>query len=58
MLTTLADKIADADMRGCKYLADFNDLDERGLGDTPKARKLLEKGQYWMDRYNKLTGNG
>jgi len=40
-----------------RYLADFNELNERGLGKTPKAQKLLEKGQFWRDRYNKLAGN-
>lgn len=57
MTKTLAEKIADADMRGCRYLADFRELEDRGLGNTPKAQRLLEKGQYWLDRYNKLVGD-
>lgn len=55
---TLAERIADADDRGGRYLAAFNELDERGLGNTPKAEKLLEKGQYWLDRSNNLRGCG
>jgi hypothetical protein len=52
---TLSEKIAEADMRGGKYLADANDAAERG--DYEKAEKLYEKGQYWLDRVNKLLGN-
>jgi hypothetical protein len=26
-------------------------------GDHVKAEKLYAKGQYWLDRYNKLAGN-
>lgn len=54
-MKTLAEKIAHADMMGCKYLADANEAVERGKHE--KAEKLYEKGQYWLDRYNKLTGN-
>jgi hypothetical protein len=57
MTKTLAEKIADADDRGGRYLAAFNELDEAGKGNTPKALKLLEKGQFWLDRSNKLRGN-
>jgi hypothetical protein len=53
---TIADKIADADMRGGKYLADANEAAERG--DHDKAEKLYAKGQYWLDRSNKLRGCG
>ncbi len=55
---TLSERVARADELGSRYLADFNELDERGLGNTPKAWKLLEKGQYWLDRSNKLRGCG
>lgn len=40
-----------------RYLADFNELDERGLGNTTKAQKVIAKSQFWRDRYNKLAGN-
>lgn len=52
---TLSERIADADMRGSKYLADANEAAERG--DHVKAEKLYEKCQYWLDRVNKLLGN-
>lgn len=52
---TIEEKIADCDMRGGKYLADANEAAERG--DHEKAEKLYEKGQYWLDRVNKLLGN-
>lgn len=52
---TLAERIADADERGSRYLADANEAAERG--DNAKAEKLYEKGQYWLDRYNNLAGN-
>jgi hypothetical protein len=51
----LSERIADADMRGGKYLADANEAAERG--DHAKAEKLYEKCQFWLDRSNKLRGN-
>jgi hypothetical protein len=51
-----ADKIAHADERGCYWLAEANQASERG--DHAKAEKLYAKGQFWLDRLNKLTGNG
>ena len=56
MAKTLSEKIADADARGGKYLADANEAAERG--NQEKAEKLYEKGQYWLDRSNKLRGCG
>lgn len=55
MARTLKEKILHADDQGCRRLAEANDAAERG--DHVKAEKLYEKGQYWLDRYNKLTGN-
>lgn len=55
MSKTLAQKIADADEKGCFYLAEANEAGERG--DKAKETKLLEKGQFWLDRLNKLLGN-
>jgi hypothetical protein len=52
---TLSERIADADDRGGRYLADANEAAERG--DTVKAEKLYDKVQYWLDRSNKLRGN-
>lgn len=55
MKKTLKERILEADERGNRYLADANEAAERG--DTAKAEKLYAKGQYWLDRYNKLVGN-
>ena len=52
---SLGERIADADMRGCAYLADANAAAERGQHE--KAEKLYAKGQFWLDRYNKLVGD-
>jgi hypothetical protein len=54
---SLHERKLDAEILCGRYKADFNELDERGLGDTPKAQELLRKGQFWLDRYNKLAGN-
>jgi len=51
---TLAEKIADADAQGGRWLAAANEAAERGC--KAQAEKLYEKGQYWMDRSNKLRG--
>jgi len=51
----LSEKIADADVRGGRYLADANDAAERGQFE--KAERLYAKGQFWLDRSNKLRGN-
>lgn len=53
---SLSEKIADADARGSAYLADANAL--REAGQMVKAEKLYIKGQYWLDRSNKLRGDG
>lgn len=52
---TLSEKIAEADDRGGRYLADANVAAERG--DHEKAEKLYAKSQFWLDRSNKLRGN-
>lgn len=49
-------KVAEADERGGRYLADANEAAERG--QTAKAERLYEKVQYWLDRSNKLRGAG
>jgi hypothetical protein len=48
------DKIADAEARGSKLLADANEAAERG--QKAKAERLYDKGQFWLDRANKLRG--
>ena len=52
---SLSEKIAEADVRGGRLLADANEASERG--NQAKAEKLYERGQYWLDRSNKLRGN-
>ena len=52
---SLSEKIAEADERGGRLLAEANEASERG--QTSKAEILYEKGQYWLDRSNKLRGN-
>lgn len=54
-MKTLKERTIDAEIRGSKYLADANEAAERG--NQEKADKLYNKGQYWLDRYNKLAGN-
>lgn len=56
MTKTLSQKIADADAHGGKWLALANEASEKGHYE--KAEKLYEKGQYWLDRSNKLRGCG
>lgn len=52
--TSLADRIADADARGGRWLADANEAADKG--NHAKAEKLYAKGQFWLDRSNKLRG--
>lgn len=52
---SLNERIAEADERGNRYLAEANAADE--TGDRKKADELYAKGQYWLDRSNKLRGN-
>lgn len=47
-------KALDAEQRCSTWLADGNEHSERG--DKAKAEKCYDKAQYWLDRYNKLTG--
>lgn len=45
-----------ADERGNYWLALGNEYSEAGR--TDKAEKCYSKGQFWLDRLNKLIGNG
>lgn len=49
---TLADKIADANMRASYWLAEGNKFAERGQHE--RAEKCYSKSQFWLDRYTKL----
>lgn len=49
------EKALDAETRGNRWLADGNAAAE--AGNKEKAEKCYEKGQFWLDRYNRLMGN-
>jgi hypothetical protein len=61
-----AARILDAETRCAKWLADGRELEDRArdpdLSDSQRFRlchrsvKAMEKSQYWLDRYNKLSG--
>ena len=55
MQKTIKEKIIEAEIRGSHFLAEGNEAAERGQHD--KAEKLYAKSQYWLDRFNKLSGN-
>jgi hypothetical protein len=55
MTKTIHERTIEAEDRGNRYLADANEAME--IGNFVKAEKLYAKGQYWLDRYNKLAGN-
>lgn len=48
--------LVEADYMGNRYLGDFNERVESGKDDHI-AERLYAKGQFWIDRYNKLAGN-
>ena len=48
-------KAIEAEERASKWLADGNEAAERG--NHAKAERCYEKGQYWLDRLNRLEGN-
>jgi hypothetical protein len=56
MTKTLNQKIAEADHFASLYLGNANEAAEKGC--SKKAEKLYAKCQFWLDRLNKLTGNG
>jgi len=47
-------KALEAEWRASSWLADGNAAKERGNMDL--AEKCYAKSQFWLDRYNKLTG--
>lgn len=53
---TTREKIIEAEQRGAHWLAEGNEAEERG--NTVKAERCFAKAQHWLDRYNKLVGNG
>ena len=55
MSKPLNERIIEAEVRGSHWLAEGNEAEERG--NNAKAEKCFEKSQFWLDRYNKLSGN-
>jgi hypothetical protein len=53
---TLQQRAARAEELGNRYLGDANEAAE--AGDKARADRLFEKGQFWLDRFNLLTGRG
>ena len=47
-------KAFDAEDRGNRWLADGNAAAE--AGNKAKAEHCYAKGQFWLDRFNRLTG--
>ena len=52
----LAERMTDAEVLGSRWLADGNEAAERG--DKAKADLCYEKAQFWLDRFNLLSGHG
>ena len=52
---SLQERIVEADARGNYWLAEGNAAAERG--NQKRADACYAKGQYWLDRYNRLKGN-
>jgi hypothetical protein len=50
----LKERIIDADYRGNYWLAEGNRYQEAGEKD--KAEVCYRKSQFWLDRYNLLSG--
>lgn len=51
------EKTLRADHFAQRYLGDFNERVERLGYEDATAQRLYAKCQFWLDRYNKLTGN-
>jgi hypothetical protein len=56
MAKSLRERQIDAEERCNRYLADANELEERGQWE--KAKPLRAKQQFWLDRMNLLCGDG
>jgi len=55
-VSPLKDRILDAEVRGSKWLADANQAREKG--DLERAAACDAKSQFWLDRFNLLSGRG
>ncbi|MNG07668.1 hypothetical protein D3C84_909820 [compost metagenome] len=54
--TPLAQRILDAECHSNRWLADGNAAAE--AGDKAEADSCYAKSQYWLDRFNHLSGRG
>ncbi|MCD5327876.1 hypothetical protein ACFFU8_09420 [Chromobacterium piscinae] len=52
----LADRVLDAEVRASQWRADANQA--RECGDEKRAAECDAKSQFWLDRYNHLSGRG
>lgn len=52
---SLQERTLDAEEKASMHLADANEAAEKG--NMKLAERLYEKAQFWLDRYNKLSGN-
>jgi len=50
------EKAIEAETRGSHWRAEGNAAAERG--DKARADRCYEKAQFWLDRFNKITGRG
>ncbi len=53
---TVAERVLDADTKASKWLADANEA--RESGQLELAAKCDGRSQYWLDRFNLLSGRG
>lgn len=53
---SVVERTLDAEVRASKWLADANEAREQG--DQTQAAKCDAKSQFWLDRYNLLSGKG
>lgn len=52
----LSERILDAEVRASKWLAEANEAREGG--SEKRAAECDAKSQYWLDRFNLLSGRG
>ena len=52
-----SEKLLAADINASRYLGDYNERVERLGREDVTAAKLYRKAQFWLDRFNKLSGN-
>ena len=50
----ISERAIDAEVRASAWLADGNEAAE--AGDDHKAQACYQKAQFWLDRFNLLSG--